>query len=96
MINQSILILKQYDEIRNLTTGQGEDYTSGCLLAYESIKNHYRLIAVDLRRQKELDADPKATQQIEFVGQLKKTDANGNATDAGNNDESMFVLTIFF
>ena len=35
-------------------------------------KNHYRLIAVDLSRQKELDADPKAIQQIEFVGQLKK------------------------
>ena len=31
-------------------------------------KNHYRLIAVDLSRQKELDADPKAIQQIEFVG----------------------------
>ena len=33
----------------------------------------YRLIATDLSRQKELDADPKAIQQIEFVGQLKKT-----------------------
>ena len=31
------------------------------------------LIAVDLSRQKELDADPKAIQQTEFVGQLKKT-----------------------
>ena len=28
-------------------------------------------MAVDLSRQKELDADPKAIQQIEFVGQLK-------------------------
>ena len=35
------------------------------------IKNHYRLIAVDLSRQKELDADPKTIQQIEFVGQLR-------------------------
>ena len=36
------------------------------------MKNHYRLIAVDLTRRKELDADPKATEQIEIVGQLKK------------------------
>ena len=35
------------------------------------IKNHYRLITVDLSRQKELDADPKTIQQIEFVGQLR-------------------------
>ena len=28
--------------------GQGEDYTTGCLLDYEYIKNHYRLAAVDL------------------------------------------------
>ena len=53
-------------------TGQGEDYTTGCLLDYEHIKNHNRLIAVDLSRQKELDADPKAIQQKEFIGQLKK------------------------
>ena len=37
---------------RKLTTGQGEDYTTGYLLDYEYIKNHYRLTAVDLNRQK--------------------------------------------
>ena len=56
-----------------LMTGQSEDYTTGCLLDYEYVKNRYRLIAVDLSRQKELDVDPKVIQQIEFVGQLKKT-----------------------
>ena len=30
-------------------------------------------MAVDLSRQKELGAYPKAIQQIEFVGQLKNT-----------------------
>ena len=60
---------------------------------YEYVKNHYRSIAIDLSRQKELDADPKAIQQIKFVGQLKKLDANVNATTAGNG-RSMFVLTI--
>ena len=65
------LDIKRYEEIRKLTTEQGKNCTNGCLLDYNYIKNHYRLIAVGLRRQKELDADPKAIQQIEFVGQLK-------------------------
>ena len=51
--------IKGYEEMRKLTTGLGEDYTTGCLLDYEYIKNHHRLIAVDLGSQKELDADPK-------------------------------------
>ena len=33
-------------------------------------QNHYQLIAVDLSKQKELDADPRAIQQIEFYGML--------------------------
>ena len=32
-------------------------------------------------------------QQIHFVAQLKKIDVNSNATNAGNNDQSMPVLT---
>ena len=67
--------IKRYEEIRKLTTGHGEDYTTGCLLYYDYIKYHYRLIVVDLSRQKELDADPKAIQQIEFFGLLKTLNA---------------------
>ena len=47
-----------------IKAGQGEDYTTGCLLDYHYIKNHYRLIEVNLSRQKELDANPKAVQKI--------------------------------
>ena len=42
--------IKQYEEIRKLTTGQAEDYPGGCLLNYDYIKNHYRLIAFELSR----------------------------------------------
>ena len=59
--------IKRYEKIGKLTTGQGEDYTTGCLLDDEYVKKQYMLIAVDLSRQKELDADLKAHQQIEFV-----------------------------
>ena len=62
--------IKEYNEIRKIATGQGDDYTTGCLLDCQYFKDHYQLIAVDLSKQKELDADPRATQQIEFYGML--------------------------
>ena len=40
--------------------GKGEDYTTGSLLDYDYFKKHYKLVAVDLSKQKELDADPRA------------------------------------
>ena len=58
MTNPTDSDIKQYEETRKLTTGQGKEYTTGCLSDYEYIKNHYRLIEVDLSWQKELDADP--------------------------------------
>ena len=64
-------IIKQYDEIKNIATEQGDDYTTGCLLDYQYFKDHYNLIAIDLSKQKELDADSRAIQQIEFYGMLK-------------------------
>ena len=64
-------IIKQYDEIRKITTGQEDDYTTGCFLDYQYFKDHYNLIATDLSKQKELDADSRAIQQIEFYGMLK-------------------------
>ena len=42
------------------------------MLDYDYIKNYHRLTAVDLDRQKGIDAYPKAIQHIELVGQLKK------------------------
>ena len=53
--------IKKYDEIRKIVTGQGDDYTTGYLLDYQYFKDHYQLIVVDLSKQKELDADPRAT-----------------------------------
>ena len=62
--------INKYDEIRKIATGKGDDYTAGCLLDYQYFKDHYQLISVDLSKQRELDADPRATQQIEFYGML--------------------------
>ena len=57
------------------------------MLDYEYIRNHYKIIAADLSRQKELDADSKAVQQIEFVGKLLR---ENNQVIA---NEYMFLLT---
>ena len=61
-------LIKQYDEVRKISIGQGDDYTTGCLWDYEYFKDNYRLIAVDLSKQKALDTDPRAIQQIVFQG----------------------------
>ena len=61
-------LIKQYDEVRKVSTGYGDDYTTGSLLDYAYFKDNYRLIVVDLSKQKALDADPRAIQQIVFQG----------------------------
>ena len=68
--------IKQYDEVRKISTGQGDDYTTGCLLDFAYFEKNYRLIAADLSKQKALDADSRAIQQIIFTGKIKSTEAD--------------------
>ena len=58
--------IEKYRELKKVMIGKGEDYTTGSLLDFNYFKKHYKLVAVDLSKQKELDADPRAIQQIEF------------------------------
>ena len=67
-INDSI---RKYNEIRKIATRKGDNYATGCLLDYDYSKKNYQLIAVDLSKQRELDADPRTIQQIEFIGMLE-------------------------
>ena len=55
-INDSI---RKYDEIRKIATEKGDNYTTRYLLDYDYFKKNYQLIAVDLSKQRELDADPR-------------------------------------
>ena len=36
-------LIKQYDEVRKVSTGQDDDYTTGCLLGYAYFKDNYKL-----------------------------------------------------
>ena len=57
-------IIEKYRELKKVMIGKGEDYTTGSLLDFNYFDKHYKLITVDLSKQKELDADPRVIQQI--------------------------------
>ena len=56
-----------YENIRKIATGQGDDYTTVCLLDYSYFVDTYKMIAVDLNKQQALNADPREIQQINFT-----------------------------
>ena len=68
---------KTYENVREIVIGKGDDYTTGCLLDYPYFKDYYKMIAVDLSKQQELDADPRKIQQINFTANLVRA---GNIT----------------
>ena len=72
-INDSI---KQYDEIRKISTGQGDYYTTGYLLDFAYFKKYYRLIAADLSKQKASDAVSRAIQLVIFTCKMKAATDN--------------------
>ena len=62
---------KTYEKIRKIAIGKGDDYTTGCLLDYPYFKD--KMIAIDLSRQNELDADPRSIQEINFTANLDRS-----------------------
>ena len=69
--------IKTYENIRKIATGQWDDSTTGCLLDYPYFKENHKIIALDLRKQRALDPDPRAIQKINFTPNL---DHKGNTT----------------
>ena len=71
-----------FENIRKIAIGEGDDYTTGCLLDYTYFKKYYKMIAIDLSKQQGLDADPKAIQEINFTANL----------DRAGNTRTYFIL----
>ena len=44
MIDGKNVFDRTYESIRKVTTGQGDDYTTGCLLDYPYFKKNYKMI----------------------------------------------------
>ena len=53
-----------YENIRKIATGQGDDYTTGCLLDYIYFKNYYKMIVVDLSKQQALNPVSKQLKKL--------------------------------
>ena len=68
-----------YDSIQNIATGQEDDYTTGCLLDYDYLKDYHKMIATDLYKLHASDADPKAAKENNSTGNLVRNE-NKNRT----------------
>ena len=62
--------LTTFDNIQKIKTGQRDDYTTGCLLDYNYFEKYFQMISIDLSKQQAFDSEPKATQQINFTGNI--------------------------
>ena len=56
-----------------MSIGKNKYYTTGNLLDYEYFSKHYKLIAIDLNKQIELE-NHDLKQQINFIGRLKRNE----------------------
>ena len=56
---------------KTIEISENSDYTTGNLLDYEYFKDHYKLIAIDLSKQSELE-NSDINQQINFIGRLEQ------------------------
>ena len=61
-----------YENIRKIATGPGGNYTTSFLLDYIYVRDYYKIIAVDLSKQRAISFNPKAIQQIYFTASLDR------------------------
>ena len=57
-----------YEKVIDIS--RNNEYTTGNLLDYDYFKKHYKLIAIDLSKQQELQENEDLIQQINFIGKL--------------------------
>ena len=65
--------MKKEEKLEKVSTGQGNDSTTGCLLDYPYFRENYMTIAIDLSERQTLDINPKAIQQIYFTVNLERS-----------------------
>ena len=51
-------MIKTYENIREITIGQGDGHSTGCSLDYTYFKKYHKITAIDLSKQQALDANP--------------------------------------
>ena len=78
-----------YEQI--IEMGRNNDYTTGILSDYEYFSKHYKLIAIDLSKQTELE-NPDLKQQINFIGRLKRNEGATMFSIIEKSEETTFEL----
>ena len=92
---EMLLIVIIVTIIQKLATGEGDDYTTVCLLDYPYFKENYRLIAIDLSKHQALQANWKSLQQISFTENLDKDEKlESNATNEVILDFSQGIVRV--
>ena len=77
--------LKTNDKIKKTLIGQEDDCMTGRLLDYNYFNNYNKIIAIDLSKLQELDADPNVIQQVNLPGNL-------NGGENVNDNTIMFFI----
>ena len=66
-----VSVKKKEEAYEIMSISKNNDYTTGNLLDYEYFSKHYKLIAIDLSKQIELE-NSDLKQQINFIGRLER------------------------
>ena len=69
--------------------GKNNDYTTGNLSGYQYFSKHYKLIAIDLSKQIELE-NPDLKQQINFIGRRERNEGAAMFSINGKSEETTF------
>ena len=72
--------------------GRNNDHTTGNLLDYEYFSKHYKLIAIGLRKQMELE-NPNLKQQINSIGRLVRNEGATTFFIIEKSEETIFEFS---
>ena len=72
--------------------GRNNDYSTGNLLDYKYFLKHYKLIAIDLSNQIELE-NPDLKQQINFIGKIERNEGTTMFLIIEKSEETTFEFS---
>ena len=81
-----------YEQIIEKTMGKNNDYKTGNLLDYEYFLKHYKLIAINLSKQIQLE-NPDLKQQVNFIGKLERNEGPTMCLIIKKSEETTFEFS---
>ena len=86
--------IQNYQEtyVQIIKMGRNNDYRTGNLLDYEYFSKRYKLMAIDLRKQTELE-NLDLKQQVNFIGRLERNEGATMFFIIKKSEETTFEFT---